>query len=157
MHAPGPWAAIPGGSPFPAVSSCPGEGCCPLWKAGCGIEAGRASFLLSLPHTPAAPHLLFKALGHADNASPPHGGAGPGPPCSLARLCLQDHRQRGSAAAGKRHHAAKIPGNCPLLETARHGQEDGETSSHLISLFSSFFNFWMQLKAATQPAPPHAC
>lgn len=59
--------------PFPGVS------CCPLWKAGCAIQAGRASFPPSLPHTPAAPIPLFKALGHAENASRPRGGAGPGP------------------------------------------------------------------------------
>lgn len=90
--------------------------------------------------TPPRPRTCY--LKHsATLTTPPHGAAGPGPPPSLARLCLQDHRHEGlstAAAAGKRHHAAKIHGNCPLLETARHGQEDGETTSHLPLVFFFF-------------------
>lgn len=68
------------------------------------------------------PHLPTEALGQ-DPRVPWHGSAS------------RTTGMRGSAAAGKRHHAAKIPRNCPLLETARHGREDGETSSGLIVFF----------------------
>lgn len=97
----------------------------------------------SFPSCRTAPRPLFKALGPAANALPPSEELAQAP--VLPGTALPPGPPTQGAGQGKscREEApcSKMPGNCPLLETARHGQEDGETSSHLPLVFFFFLMF----------------